>query len=405
MTLYRYQVIDASGEVQDGQLEAANEELAVTRLRDQGLMLLQLQEASGSGFSLALNFGLRSQRISNKALVLLTGQLSSLLGAGLPLDRALTVLISISEDPKVANLLTRVQEQVRGGSNLADALEAQHGVFSRLYLNMVRAGELGGSLEVVMQRLAEFLERARALRDTVISALIYPSILFSVAVLSVLILLTWVVPQFQELFADSGKALPLATQIVIAAGDGLRHYWWVGAGVVFLLVVWMRNQLAQPDSRLRWDGWFLRWPLVGGLVSRVEMARFSRTLGTLLGNGVALLSALAIVRETMTNQVLANAVGQLADNLKSGQNLSGPLQDSGVFPPLAVHMIRVGEETGQLEAMLLKVADTYDREVQSTVQRMLALLEPLMILGLGVVIAAIIMSILVAIMSLNELAG
>ncbi|MCC7221979.1 MAG: type II secretion system F family protein, partial [Candidatus Contendobacter sp.] len=221
---------------------------------------------------------------------------------------------------------------------------------------------------------------------------------------SVIILLTFVVPQFQRLFADSGKALPLATQIVIAAGDGFRYYWWVGAIVIALLVGVMRQQLSHPESRIRWDRWFLQLPLFGDLIAKVETARLARTLGTLLGNGVSLLNALTIVRETLSNQVLAVALSEVVEHVKTGRGLADPLQDAGGFPKLAVQMIRVGEETGQLQEMLLQVADAYDGEVQMAVKRLLALLEPALILGLGVIISGIIMSILVAILSLNELA-
>jgi general secretion pathway protein F len=283
-------------------------------------------------------------------------------------------------------------------------MEAQSSVFSRFYLNMIRAGEAGGSIEVVLARLAEFMERSKALQDSVTSALIYPLILLGVSGLSVVILLTFVVPQFQQLFADAGKALPLATQVVIAVGDGFRRYWWVGLLVIVGLVLTVQQQLSRPQTRYRWDGLLLRAPLLGDLVAKVEMARFARTLGTLLGNGVSLLAALAIVKETLTNQMLASALGDVAENLKAGQGLAEPLLAAGTFPKLAIHMIRVGEETGQLQEMLLQVADTYDGEVQSTVKRLLALLEPVLILGLGVIIAGIIMSILVAILSLNDLA-
>jgi len=405
MPRYRYEAVDNAGEVLRDEIEAPTLEAAVERLRDQGLLPLSVNEAKGGFLRGGLGQPWFSQRraLSRKSVTLLTQQLANLLHAGMPLDRALTILISVSEDEQAQTLLERVQEKVRGGSSLADALEAQ-GAFSRFYLNMIRAGEAGGALEVVLKRLTEFLERSQALRETVTSALIYPIILLSVSALSVIILLTFVVPQFQQLFADAGKALPLATQIVIAVGDGFRHYWWVGAMLLVLLVAALRQQLSQPASRARWDRWFLSLPLFGDFIAKVETARLSRTLGTLLGNGVSLLNALAIVRETLTNQVLSTALGEVAEHVKTGRGLAEPLQESGNFPKLAVQMIRVGEETGQLQEMLLQVADTYDGEVQTAVKRMLTLLEPALILGLGVIIAGIIMSILVAILSLNELA-
>ncbi len=405
MPRYRYEAVDNAGEVLHDEIEAPTPEAAVERLRDQGLLPLSVKEAQGGFLRSGFGQPLFSKRraLSRKSVTLLTQQLANLLHAGMPLDRALTILISVSEDEQSRTLLERVQEKVRAGSSLADALEAQ-GAFSRFYLNMIRAGETGGALEVVLKRLTEFLERSQALRETVTSALIYPIILLSVSALSVIILLTFVVPQFQQLFADAGKALPLATQIVIAVGDGFRHYWWVGALAFVLIVAALRQQLSQPVSRARWDRWFLRLPLFGDLIAKVETARLSRTLGTLLGNGVSLLNALTIVRETLTNQVLATALGEVAEHVKTGRGLTEPLLEAGNFPKLAVQMIRVGEETGQLQEMLLQVADTYDGEVQTAVKRMLTLLEPAMILGLGVIIAGIIMSILVAILSLNELA-
>lgn len=405
MPRYQYEAVDASGEVVRDELDAATLDAAITRLRDQGLLPLAVNEAKGGFLRGGFGQPLFSKRrtLSRKAIALLTQQLASLLHAGMPLDRALSILIGVTEDPQLKPVLVRVQEKVRGGSSLADALEVQ-GVFSRFYLNMIRAGEAGGALDAVLKRLSEFLERSRALRETVSSALIYPIILLSVSALAVIILLTFVVPQFQRLFADAGKALPLATQIVIAAGNGFRYYWWVGLILILLLVAVMRQQLSHPESRARWDDWFLRLPLFGDLIAKVETARLSRTLGTLLGNGVSLLNALTIVRETLGNQVLANALGEVAEHVKTGRGLADPLLDAERFPKLAVQMIRVGEETGQLQEMLLQVADTYDDEVQTAVKRMLTLLEPALILGLGVVIAGIIMSILVAILSLNDLA-
>lgn len=406
MPLFRYQAVDAAGEVIKEEMEAKDQDVVVGRLQDQGLLPLSIEETTPGSLSHNLRQPLftRRQRISQSDIALITRQLANLLRAGLPLDRALTILIGIADEGPVKTLLTRIQDQVRGGASLADALEAQGRVFSRLYINMIRAGEAGSSLDVVMLRLTEFMERSKALRDSITSALIYPIILLIAAGMTVLILLTWVVPQFEQLFADAGQSLPLATQIVITVGEGVRSYWWMGMLVLAGGLLYLRQQLDRPESRYRLDGLMLRIPLLKDLIAKVEMARFSRTLGTLLKNGVSLLNALIIVKETMTNQVMATALSTVGEQLKGGQGLAEPLMEAGVFPRLAVHMIRVGEETGQLQDMLLQVADTYDHEVQSAIQRLLALLEPVLILGLGVIIAAIIMSILVAIFSLNELA-
>lgn len=300
--------------------------------------------------------------------------------------------------------MVQLREDVRGGAPLSAAMEARQGVFTRFYLNMIRAGEAGGALDVVLQRLTEFMERSKELRDTVKSALIYPAILVGVSLLSVAILLMWVVPQFSQMFEESGKALPLPTQIVIAAGDGVRNYWWLMVLLAVGAYSWFARQMREPASRFRWDQRLLNLPLVGDLIGKLEVARFSRTLGTLIGNGVTLLAALSIVKETLSNTVMCQALGDVAAQLKEGKGLGKPLMETKLFPKLAVHLVMVGEETGKLQDMLIRIADIYDREVHSTVKRMLALMEPVLILGLGLVIGGIIMSILVAILSVNDLA-
>lgn len=410
MARFHYKAINQAGKTIEGDLEGRNQDAVLARLQELGHIPLEIEEVSlnsrrnSSTSTASGKHWFASKTISSKDISILTQELATLLNAGLPLDRALSILIELSETQKVRDLLSQIQNDVRGGLSFGAALEKHPQAFSRFYINMIKAGELGGALEAVMERLADFMERARALREQVLSALIYPIILLVVSGLSIILLLTFVVPQFASLFADAGKALPIPTQIVMAAGNLLSHYGWILVLAVIGLVWLLRRQWANPVSRLRWDSRLLRWPLVGELIAKVEMARFSRTLGTLLSNGVALLTALSIIKETLSNQVLVNGIQELTDSLKEGHRLAEPLLKNENFPRLAVHMIRVGEETGQLETMLMKIADIYDREVGMTVQRLLALLEPLMIVGLGLTIAGIIMSILVAIMSVNDLA-
>lgn len=387
-------------------MEARGQAAVIDRLQTMGYIPIRAEEANAARVDGRSTRRLlfRSGRVTQSQVAILTQELATLLRARLPLDRALEILIELSPDARVKQLVTRIREKVHDGATLSAAMEAQKGVFNRLYLNMVRAGEAGGAVDVVLTRLAEYMERARELRDTVTSALVYPAILLGVAGLSVIILLIFVVPQFQQLFEDAGQALPFATQVVVALGDGLRGYWWLMLAVLVTVAHYFRKQFSQPSSRYRWDHRLLKVPLIGELITKLEVARFSRTLGTLMVNGVPLLTALAIVRETLTNQVLAQSMGNVSESLKQGRGLAQPLMEVSDFPRLAVHMIRVGEETGHLEEMLIQVADVYDREVRATIKRVLALLEPALILGLGVVIAAIIMSILVAILSVNELA-
>ena len=405
MPLFRYKAVSLAGATQEGEMEGAAQAVVVERLQTLGLIPIKVEETSAktsgaqSGWSL-----FRKSRISQEDVAVFTQEIATLLKAGLPLDRCLEILVGLSASEPVRQMMNQIREEVRGGAALSKAMESQQGVFSRFYLNMIRAGEAGGALDVVLQRLTEFMERSRELKETVKSALMYPAILVGVAVLSVVILLMWVVPQFSQMFEESGKALPLPTQIVIGAGDAVRGYWWAmvlgGIGVYS----WFARQMREPASRYKWDKRLLGLPLVGDLVGKLEVARFSRTLGTLIGNGVSLLTALSIVKDTLSNTVMSEGLGIVATQLKEGKGLGKPLMDTGLFPKLAVHLVMVGEETGKLQDMLIRVADIYDREVHSTVKRMLALMEPVLILGLGLVIGGIIMSILVAILSVNDLA-
>jgi len=411
MPTYRYKAVNPSGDVATGELDAANESEIVERLRDQGLLPMQVARATGAAAGPAggrpgpapRQRWFASKGVNRDQLLALTRELATLLRAGLPLDRALEILIGLAAAPPAASLLQQIRDDVRGGKALSQALDARRDVFSRFYINIVRAGEAGGALGVVLTRLADTMERNKDLRESVKSALIYPCILIGVAVLSVMVLLVWVVPQFEQTFAQAGKALPLPTMVVIVLGTGLRHWWWALAAFAMLLLWWIRRKLAQPAARMRWDARLLRMPLVGDLVTKVDVARFARTLATLLGNGVTLLSGLAIVKETIGNGVLAGALDGVIVRLREGKGFGRPLAETGLYPRLAVQMILVGEESGRLEEMLIRVADVYDREVQLAVKRFLAILEPALILSLAVLIGGIVFSILLGVMGMSEL--
>ena len=408
MALYKYRAVNAAGDVAAGELEAANESEIVDRLRDQGLMPMRVEAAVAGRIAGAAPTRKRRslfapRRVTRDNLLSITRELATLLRAGLPLDRALEVLIDLAPTPPVASLLQTIRDDVRGGKALSQALDAHRAVFSRFYINIVRAGEAGGALGTVLTRLADTMERTKDLRDSVQSALIYPTILICVAVTSVMVLLIFVVPQFQQTFSQAGKALPLPTQIVILFGTGLRKYWWLAILIVFGLTWLIRRRLQKTEVRFRWDGRLLRLPLLGDLLAKVEVARFARTLATLLANGVTLLAGLAIVRETMTNSVLARALDGVITRLREGKGFGRPLVETGLYPKLATQMILVGEESGRLEEMLNRVADVYDREVQISIKRFLAILEPAMILGLAVLIGGIVFSILLGVMGMSEL--
>jgi general secretion pathway protein F len=313
-------------------------------------------------------------------------------------------MVDLARDPQVARMTGQVLDGIRGGASLSEAIGAQAGVFSKFYVSMVRAGEMGGALDQVLKRLSEYLARAKELRDSIVSALIYPAILMTVSVGSVFLLMVFVVPHFTQLFDDAGRTLPMLTQIVVGTAEFLRAYWWILVGGVLVGALFVHRQLAVPESRLRWDRRLLRLPLVGDLVRKMETARMSRTLGTLLGNGVPMLAAMTIVRETLGNRAMEQEIQAAVEGLKEGEGISERLMDSALFPRLGMQMIKVGEETGRMQEMLMQVADIYDQEVRQAVQRMLSLLEPVLIVSLGLIIATIILSILIAIVSVNELA-
>jgi len=398
---FQYKAVTADGEVVQGTLEGSDRKQVVEQLHALGQTPIRIDETAVR-VSSGRRRRRRKRRLSEEQIGNATRELSTLLRAGLPLDRALGVLISLAEGEPIAALLANVRKEVNGGATLADAIESQ-GAFNRFYINLLRAGEAGGALEVVLERLAEHMEQSKEVRDAMLSALIYPAILIVVAVSSIFILLGYVVPQFTELFEDVGQVLPLPTRITIAVGEGLQSYGWVALLVVAAGVWLIRHQLQDPRGRRRWHARFLNLPLAGAIITRVEVARFARTLGTLLHNGVPLLKALSIVKDSIGNQVIADGIERVAGSLKEGQSLAAPLAEAALFPPFAIHMIRVGEESGRLEELLLQVASIYDRETQVTIKRTLALLEPVLILVLGVIIAAVIISILMAILGINQL--
>jgi general secretion pathway protein F len=402
MATFEYKAATTTGEVINGVLTGSTRAQVVAQLQALGHVPIRVDEAAQKAQT-ERRIGLRRQRISEEQIGDATRELSTLLQAGLPLDRALGLLADLAPDGPFAELLENVRHRVKGGATLADAVAAQGSVFSRFYVSLLRAGESGGALEVVLARLADHLESARELRGTLISALIYPVILVVVAIASILILLGYVVPQFTQMFEGMGQALPPSTRITIAVGEALQSYGWVAVLLVAALAWFMRRQLASPASAYKWHALLLRMPFIGVVVVKIEVARFAHTLSTLLQNGIPLLKALTIVKDTMGNRVLADGLERVSGSLREGQSLADPLGEIAHFPSFAVHMIRVGEESGQLEDILLNVAKTFDRDTQVTVKRAMTLLEPMLILLLGTIIAAVIISILVAILSINEL--
>jgi general secretion pathway protein F len=404
MPLFEYKAVSSSGETVRGTMEAGSEASVIAKLQESGNIPISTNAAGEGGFNFD-SLRLKRRGMNTREVGQFTQQLATLLGAGLPLDRSLQVLLELSENARIEQTVTAIRDQVREGGSLSDAMDAQHGSFSRLFINMVRAGEIGGSLDTTLERLADYLERSKDLKDSVVSAMIYPIMLMLLAGGSLVLLLVYVIPQFTPIFEELGGDLPMITKIVLAAGGILQNFWWGLIGLTFVGVVLFRRMLANPEKRLRWDTKVLGTRWVGDLVAKMEIARLTRTLGTLLTNGVPLLSGLSIARNVMTNSLLRKSVEATTQEVKTGGGLAHNLAESGHFPRLALQMVSVGEETGQLDVMLLKVADTYDKEVRNTIDRLLAVFTPVITMLMAVMIGTIVMSVLMAIMGINELVG
>jgi general secretion pathway protein F len=382
-------------------MEAPDAKAVVERLHREAYFPI---EVSPQGERRPLWPALGGRRIKHRDLLAFTQELATLFEAGLPLDRALSVLEELSANARLKAVIGDLLRSVRSGTSFGDALAKHHPrPFSRLYINMVRAGEKGGVLEVTLRRLAEFLEAAQEFRDAIASALIYPALLTFVSGAAVVFLLTFVIPRFADIFADLGQAIPLPTQMLLSVSQSLSEYWWVLGLLVVAGLLGARIALATSQGRLTWDRACLRMPLLGEMVLKLETSRFARTLGTLLRSGVPMLAALEVIKEMLGNQLLARAVERLGEGVKRGAGLSVPMGQSGVFPALALHMVRVGEETGRLEEMLLKVAETFEADVRRAVKRLIGLLEPSIILTMGLLVGFIVVAMLMAIFSINEI--
>ena len=404
MARYRYKAVTSAGEIVEGVIDAADCQAVVDRLHAQGSTPIRAEESAVRSVRSLSLFDRRRRRLDPTTVMHATRELATLLGAGLTVDRALSVLEEISDDDAVRGFLDSVLQSMRGGATLAEALMPHKESLPAYYIGLVRAGEAGGALESVMARLAEALERAQALRESVRSAMYYPAFVLIMSVLTLAVLFTLVIPEFRPLFEDSEHPIPTSMAAILAISDGLKAYWWIVVAALLAIIFAIRRYLATGEGRRRFDRRILRTPLAGDLITKLEVARFSRTLGTLLANGVMVLNALSITAEGISNRSIAQAITDLANRLKRGEGLAVPLTETGIFPRVAVQLVQVGEESGQLEAMLLRIADIYDEEVKRTLQRLLAMLVPVMTIFIGIFVAGIIATMLTAILSTYEFA-
>jgi general secretion pathway protein F len=410
---YQYRAVDAASEIVEGRMDGASKSAIVDQLQALGQVPLSIEEVSSlvsprgmvtASARFRLGF-FRNRRFSTASLTLLTRQLAVFLMAGLTLDDALRILEDIFDGTQEKRCLRLLLEKISGGAGLGDAMAAQGDVFPKYYVSMVRAGEAGANVATVLDRLADYMERSKAAREHIKSALTYPLIVLVTCGLSLVILFMFVIPRFEPLFEQAGANLPFATQAVLAISEFLRGFWWAILAAITLAVFLIVRQIRNPARSVAWDRRILKLPLFGDLIIKSEIARFSRTLGTLMVNGVPLLSALAITREALTNRVVAEAVGVIADGVKIGKGLAEPLQKTRIFPPLAVHLVRAGEEGACQEDMLIRIADIFDGEVHRSTDRLLALISPIVTIGLGLIVALVIGSILTAILGVYELTG
>lgn len=409
MPVYAYKGLNTKGRNVGGIIDADSPKGARQKLRRTGVYPIDLTEqrseqgAVSGRWSLSVDVSTWFERVSPQDLSLLTRQLATLVGAGLPLVECLNALIEQVDSARQKRILSQVREKVVEGGTLADALKAHPRVFNELFVNMVRAGEASGALDIVLVRLADYTERAAQLRTKVRSALTYPTFMALAGGSILLFLLSYVVPKITRIFQETQQSLPTITLALLAISGFAQRYWWLVVSAVLFAVIAVRASTRTPVGRLRFDRAVLRLPYIGKLLKKVALARFSRTLSTLLQGGLALLPSLDIVKNVVSNMVLQNAIEDGRNSIREGQSVAEPLRKSGVFPPLLVHMIAVGEKSGELESMLARAADAYDNEVEASVNALSTIMEPLIIIFMGAIVMFIVFAVMLPIFELNDL--
>src|SRR5579859_2706490 len=386
MPIFNYTARTLTGELQSGSIDLPTHDDVVAHLRKNRMIVVKIQQAPKD---IKLSFG---KGVSTRDVVILTRQFATMINSGLPLVQALDILSEQSENPVLKEVTRSVVYDVESGHTLADALRKHPKAFTELYVNMVAAGEAGGILDTILLRLATFMEKNDALVRKVKGAMIYPAVIFSVAGIAIVILLIFVIPTFQNLFASVNLEMPLPTRIVIGASYALQHFWWLFIGVAAGAFFGIKYYYTTPPGKLQIDSLLLKAPVLGDLLRKSAVSRFTRTLGTLISSGVSILDGLEITARTAGNMVIHNAVLESRASIAGGDTIAAPLQKSKVFPPMVISMIAVGEQTGGLDEMLTKIADFYDDEVDAAVSALLSLLEPIMIVVLGVIVGGMVVA-------------
>jgi len=413
MPLFAYSAVDAQGKTHQGTMEANSVADATAAIKQLGRFPTHIAETTattppskGKGFSLnfSLGGGKGSGKVPSKVLTVFTRQLSTLISAGLPLLRSLRTLSKQEKNPSLRTIMGSLAESVEGGTTFSEALAQHPKAFNKLYVNMVKAGELGGVLEVVLTRLAEFAEKSQRIRGKVTSAMVYPVVVLTIAVGIVSFLMLFIVPKFEAIFKDmlGGRPLPAITQIIMDLSRFIQGNFLAIAGGLAVLVVGVRFALRLPGVSAAADSYKLKLPLFGDMLTKTSVARFSRTLGTLVSSGVPILQALQITRDTAGNERVSAAIETIHDNVKEGESMVTPMEASGIFPPMVVSMVQVGEETGQLPDMLTKVADVFEEEVDTAVAGLTSMLEPLMIVLLALIVGTIVIALFLPLITIIQ---
>jgi len=413
MAVFTFRALDSQGQEVRDEIEANNADDALNKLRGKNLFPTSVKEKSGrraaapraaaavGGRKRALAFG----KVRTKYLATFTRQLSTLINAGLPIVRSLRILGEQLKASVLKNCVLDAADDVEGGSSFSEALGKHPRAFNKLYVNMAKAGEAGGILDQILERLAVFMEKAERLKKRVLGAMIYPAAVMTIAGIILFVILAYIVPRFQDVFADLGVELPVATKLLIVLGTALRTYWYLVVASPIVLFVAFRVVVASKSGRYGVDFVKLHLPIFGAIISKSSIARFARTLGTLIASGVPILEALNIVKEATPNTVVSDAVGKVHDSIREGETMAAPLAASKVCDAMVVNMIDVGEETGELDKMLLKVADTYDEDVDTLVGSLMSLIEPLLIVGMGVTVGFIVIALFLPLIEMMKNLG
>jgi general secretion pathway protein F len=402
MSTFFFRAVASDGKVRTGSLSGDDEKIIARDLRKQGLTPIYVGVAPKSaGFEIKLPTFRKGRR---RDVLFFTQELSTLLNSGVPLDRALSITGELTEHAAFRFIVLDVLRVLKSGRSLGDSLATHPAYFSDLYINMVRAGEASGSLAVIFERLSEFERTRDDLRNYIISSMIYPALLACVGLASIVLLLTFVVPRFATIFSDPAMKIPLPTKILLETSEIVKAWWWVAAGALAVVAIALRTYIQTAAGRLWWDAFRLKLPLLGDALLKAETARFARAMGTLVANTVPLVQSIAIAAGTLNNKMIAAAMSGVAQGVKRGEGIAVPLRKAAVFPPLAAHLLTVGEETGRLDSMFVRMADIYETDTRASIKRFTAIFEPVVILVMGMLIGSLILSMLLAITSINEVA-